>query len=118
MMNIIVDGMGGDNAPSEIVKGCVDAVNEYDINIMIVGKEQLIKEELGKYKYSDDKIQIINADDVITNDDDPAIAIRRKKNSSLVVGLNALKNGMGDGFISAGSTGALLAGGLFIIKRI
>lgn len=117
-MNIIVDGMGGDNAPVDIVKGCVDAVNEYDIEITIVGKEQIIREELHKYKYSDDKIQILNADDVITNDDDPAVAIRRKKDSSLVVGLNALKDGLGYGFISAGSTGALLAGGLFIIKRI
>jgi glycerol-3-phosphate acyltransferase PlsX len=117
-MKIIIDGMGGDNAPSEIVKGCVDAVIEYDIDAIIVGKEQLIKQELSKYKYPSSRIQILNADDIITNDDDPAIAIRRKKNSSLVVGLNALKNGLGDGFISAGSTGALLAGGLFIVKRI
>ncbi|NLL82487.1 MAG: phosphate acyltransferase PlsX [Tissierellia bacterium] len=117
-MKIIVDGMGGDNAPVETVKGTVDAVNEYDIDAIIVGKEQLIKEELNKYNYSTEKIQILNAENVISNDDDPALAIRRNKNSSLVVGLNALKDGLGDGFISAGSTGALLAGGLFIIKRI
>lgn len=117
-MKIIVDGMGGDNAPNEIVKGTVDAVNEYGIDSIIVGKELLIKEELSKYNYPSEKIQILNADNVISNDDDPALAIRRNKNSSLVVGLNALKDGLGDGFISAGSTGALLAGGLFIIKRI
>lgn len=118
MMRIIVDGMGGDNAPIEIVKGCVDAVNEFSIEALIVGKEDLIKKELSKYKYPIDKIDILDAIDVISNDDDPAIAIRRKKDSSMVVGLKALTEGLGDGFISAGSTGALLAGGLFIVKRI
>jgi len=117
-MKIIVDGMGGDNAPSEIVKGCVDAVNEYDICTLIVGKEDLIRNELLKHKYPKEKIEILDAKDVITNDDDPAIAIRRKKESSMVMGLKALTEGLGDGFISAGSTGALLAGGLFIVKRI
>lgn len=117
-MRIIVDGMGGDNAPFEIVKGCVDAVNEFSIEALIVGKEDLIKYELSKYKYPLDKIKILDAKDVISNDDDPAIAIRRKKESSMVIGLKALTEGLGDGFISAGSTGALLAGGLFIVKRI
>lgn len=117
-MKIIVDAMGGDNAPKEIVKGCIDAIAEYDISILFVGNEEIINNELNKYKYSKDKIQILNATDVISNEDDPAIAIRRKKDSSMVVGLNALVNGQGDGFISAGSTGALLAGGLFIVKRI
>lgn len=117
-MRIIVDGMGGDNAPFEIVKGCVDAINKWDISILIVGKEEKIKEELLKYKYPLDKIDILNAIDVIENDDDPAIAIRRKKESSMVVGMKALTEGLGHGFVSAGSTGALLAGGLFIVKRI
>lgn len=117
-MKIIVDGMGGDNAPVEIVKGAIDALNEYDINLIIVGKEDLIKEELKKYKYTADKVEILHADDVITNEDDPALAIRRKKESSMVVGMRALADGRGDAFVSAGSTGALLAGGLFIVKRI
>lgn len=117
-MKIIVDGMGGDNSPIEIVKGSVDAVNEYDINIIIVGNEEIIIRELAKYKYPKEKIEILNATDVISNEDDPAFAIRRKKDSSMVVGLKALSDGLGDGFLSAGSTGALLAGGLFIIKRI
>lgn len=117
-MRVIVDGMGGDNSPSEIVKGCVDAVKEYDISVLIVGKEELIKNELSKYTFKNDSIEILDATDVITNEDDPAIAIRRKKQSSMVVGLKALSEGLGDGFISAGSTGALLAGGLFIVKRI
>lgn len=117
-MKIIVDAMGGDNAPAEIVRGCIDAVNEYNINALIVGNEELIKQELSKYKYPEGSIEILDARDVITNEDDPAIAIRRKKESSLVVGLKALNEGLGDGFISAGSTGALLAGGTFIVKRI
>lgn len=117
-MKIIIDGMGGDNAPVSTVKGAIDAVNEYNIDLVIVGREEEIKKELKKYDYNHEKIQILNAEEVIENTEDPALAIRRKKDSSMVVGLNALKNGLGDGFISAGSTGALLAGGLFIIKRI
>lgn len=117
-MKIIVDGMGGDNAPSEIVKGVVDAINDFSVNVVLVGKKNLLEQELSKYKYNKSNIEILNADDVISNDDDPALSIRRKKDSSMVVGLNALKEGLGDGFISAGSTGALLAGGLFIVKRI
>jgi glycerol-3-phosphate acyltransferase PlsX len=117
-MKIIVDGMGGDNSPVEIVKGCVDAVNEYKINALIVGKEEMIKNELSKYTYSEGAIETLDAKDIITNEEDPALAIRRKKESSMVVGMKALTEGLGDGFISAGSTGAILAGGLFIVKRI
>lgn len=117
-MKILVDGMGGDNAPGEIVKGCINAIEKFDINIIIVGNEKLIRKELSLYTYSKNKIEILHAEDVITNFDDPALAIRRKKDSSMVVGLKALKEGLGDGFLSAGNTGALLAGGLFIVKRI
>lgn len=117
-MKIIVDGMGGDNAPVEIVKGAIDALNEYGIDLLIVGNKDKINEELSKYSYSKDRVEVLDADDIISNDDDPALAIRRKKNSSLVVGLNALSDGKGDGFVSAGSTGALLAGGMLIVKRI
>lgn len=117
-MKIIVDGMGGDNAPQAIVEGSVNAVKESKVNILIVGKEELILEQLSKYSFPKDRIEILNADEVITNKDDPAMAIRRKKNSSMVVGLNALKDGKGDGFVSAGNTGALLAGGLLITKRL
>lgn len=117
-MKIIVDAMGGDNAPGEIVKGSIDAIKEYNINVLLVGKQDLIKEELKKYDYDEEKVEILNASEVITNDENPALAIRRKKDSSLVVGYKALVDGLGDGIISAGSTGALLAGGLFIVKRI
>lgn len=117
-MKIIVDGMGGDNSPVEIVKGSVDAVMEYGIDIIIVGNQDRITEELSKYNYPKEKIEIMNSSQIINNDEDPALAIRRKKDSSMVVGLKALDHGLGDGFLSAGSTGALLAGGLFIVKRI
>ena len=117
-MKIIIDAMGGDKGPIEVVKGTIDAVNEYGINVIIVGKEDIIKTELLKYNYIKDRVEILNADDIITNDDDPAVAIRRKKDSSMVIGCNALNDGLGDGFISAGNTGALLASGLFIVKRI
>lgn len=117
-MKIIVDGMGGDKGPREIVKGCVDASRELGVNIIIVGREEIIKEELDTHEYPQGAIEIINATEIINNDEEPALAIRRKKDSSLVVGLKALTENKGDGFISAGSTGALLAGGLFIVKRI
>ncbi len=117
-MRIIVDAMGGDDAPLEIVKGSIEAVNEYGIRVLLVGEKDLLEEELKKYSFPREDVEILHAQDVITNDDDPALAIRRKKESSLVVGLKALVDGLGDGFISAGSTGALLAGGLFVVKRI
>lgn len=117
-MKIIVDAMGGDNAPVEIIKGCISAIKKFDINIILVGDEESIKKELYLYNYNKDKIEIIHAGDIITNFDNPALAIRRKKDSSMVLGFKALKEGLGDGFLSAGNTGALLSGGLFIIKRI
>ena len=117
-MRIIVDGMGGDHAPESTVRASVEAVSKFRINITITGPTEALLDELGKYYYPAGSIEILNAPDVITNDDDPAIAIRKKKNSSMVVGLKALSDGEGDGFISAGNTGALLAGGLFIVKRI
>lgn len=117
-MKVIVDAMGGDKAPSEIIKGSIDALKEYGISIILVGREEIIQEELKKYDYPHEKVEILNASEVITNEDDPARALRRKKDASIVVAANALRDGLGDGLISAGSTGALLAAGLFIVKRI
>ena len=117
-MKIIVVAMGGDKAPGEIIKGTIDAIKEYNINVLFVGKEDLIKKELINLEYDENKVEILNASQVITNEDDPALAIRRKKDSSLVVASKALVEGLGDGMISAGSTGALLSAGLFIVKRI
>lgn len=117
-MKIILDGMGGDNAPEAIVEGAVLASKEIQHQIAIIGKEDLIKDELKKYKYDEAKIHVINAEEVITNDEAPVRAVRSKKDSSIVKGINMVKSGEGDIFVSAGSTGALLAGGLFILGRI
>lgn len=117
-MKIVVDAMGGDLGVKVTVKGTVDAVKEYGVNVILVGKKELIEEELKKYQYTDDHIEIVNADEVITNEDKPVKAIRRKKNSSMVVGLTLVKEKKADAFISAGNTGALLSGGLFIVGRI
>ena len=110
--------MGGDNAPEAIVEGAVLASKEIQHQIAIIGKEDLIKDELKKYKYDEAKIHVINAEEVITNDEAPVRAVRSKKDSSIVKGINMVKSGDGDIFVSAGSTGALLAGGLFILGRI
>jgi phosphate acyltransferase len=118
-VRIAVDAMGGDNAPGQIVKGSVDAVNEKnDIKVLLVGKEAVLNEELKNYNYDKSRLIVVNADDVITNDEAPVLAIRRKKESSIVVAMNLVKNGDADAFVSAGSTGAVLVGGQLIIGRI
>lgn len=117
-MRIAIDAMGGDEGPKTIVKASIDAVEELDVTMVIVGKQDIINEELSKYKYDSEKIQVVNADETISNEEEPAMAIRKKKNSSMVVGLNMLKEKNVEAFLSAGSTGALLSGGLLIVKRI
>lgn len=118
-VRVAVDAMGGDNAPGEIVKGSVEAVNERkDIKVLLVGKEAIINEELKKYNYDKSRLEVVNADDTITNDEAPVMAIRRKKDSSVVVALNLVKNKEADAFVSAGSTGAVLVGGQFIVGRV
>lgn len=116
MTHIVVDAMGGDNAPQAIVEGCVKAVADFNVKITLVGNEELIKVCLGEH--SDDRIDIVNTTDIITNDDDPALAIRRKKDSSIVVAMNLLAEGKCDAFVSAGSTGAVVSGATLIVKRI
>jgi len=117
-MIIAVDGMGGDNSPSEVVKGCIDAINEYDVNIIITGAEDKIKDEVKKYNFDKTKLEVVDAKEVITNNEHPVMAIRKKKDSSLYKALKLVKDGKADGIISAGSTGALMAGATFIIGRI
>lgn len=117
-MRIILDGMGGDHAPASVVEGAVLASRETEHEIHIIGQEELIKAELSKYSYNQNQIFVIDAREVITNDDAPVRAVRSKKDSSIVKGINMVKSGDGDIFISAGSTGALMAGGLFILGRI
>lgn len=115
---IAVDAMGGDNAPFEIVKGSVEAVNEFGCDIILVGPEETVKSELSRYKYDTSKITIVNATEVISTEESPTAAIRKKKDSSIVVGLNLVKNGEAEAFVSAGSTGAVLTGATFIVGRI
>lgn len=119
MMIIAVDGMGGDFAPTSIVEGCVSAVNQYkNIKIIITGSESLIKNELKKFKYDNSRIEVLNANEVIINDEQPVKAIRKKKDSSLNKALYLVRDKKADAIISAGSTGALMAGSIFIIGRI
>jgi glycerol-3-phosphate acyltransferase PlsX len=117
-MKIAIDAMGGDNAPEEVVKGSIQARDEYKLHIILSGKEIEIKKILEKNTSNFENIEIINAEDVISNDDKPVMAIRRKKESSLVKALYAVKNHEADAIVSAGSTGALLSGGTLIIGRI
>ncbi len=118
-MRIIIDAMGGDNAPSEIVKGAVDAQKEFGVDITLVGVEEKLRECLAACGgEGNEHIAVINATEVVDMHDDPAMACRRKKDSSMTVGLNLLRDGEGDAFISAGSTGALLTGATLIVKRI
>ena len=117
-MRILLDGMGGDHAPKEIVKGAVQAAELIDEEIVIIGKEDAIRKELRKNKYKGDQITVVHAPDEITMHDTPVRAIREKKESSLVVGLNMLKEGQGDLFVSAGNTGALIVGARLILGRI
>ncbi|NLD16049.1 MAG: phosphate acyltransferase PlsX [Tissierellia bacterium] len=117
-MKIIYDAMGGDYAPLEIVKGAVLAKKELNIEPILSGNHEAIEKILNDLNEKVEEYEILDANTIIENDEEPVVALRRKKDSSLVVGLNYLAENNGDGLISAGSTGALLAGGLFIIKRI
>ncbi|MDF2907880.1 MAG: plsX [Herbinix sp.] len=119
MITVAVDAMGGDNAPGEIIKGAVLAVTERkDIKVVLTGDEEIIRKELGSYDYDKDRLQVVHAPEIITNCEAPVLAIRRKKNSSIVVALQMVKNKEADAFVSAGSTGAVLAGGQLIVGRI
>lgn len=119
-MKIIVDAMGGDNAPQAPVMGAVQANREYGVDIVLVGKSEEILKVLADNGISDlpAGVEVAYASQVVEMCDDPATAFRKKKDSSLTVGLNLLKEGAGDAFVSAGSTGALLSGATLVAKRI
>lgn len=119
MINVVLDAMGGDYAPAEMVKGAVEALKaSKEIKILLVGKETAISGELGQYTYDKDRIEVVNATEVIETEEPPVNAIRRKKDSSIVVGMNLVKQGKADAFVSAGSSGAILVGGQVIVGRI
>ncbi len=116
---VALDAMGGDNAPVEIVKGAIDAIGKSNnIVVKLVGQEAVITEELKKYTYDKTAIEVVNATEVIETAEPPVMAIRTKKDSSIVVGMNLVKKGEADAFVSAGSTGAILVGGQLIVGRI
>lgn len=117
-MNIMIDGMGGDHAPEEIVKGAVQAAKEISGTVSIIGQEERINECLQALNWTGDNIEVVNATEVISNNESPAMAVRKKKDSSISKGMRMLKEGEVDAFISGGSTGALLSAGLLILGRI
>lgn len=117
-MKILIDVMGGDNAPQVPIEAAVKAANELGVHMVLVGDTDTINNELAKYTYPEDKISIAHAPDVISNHEEPAKAVRQKKTASVVVAANMLKNGEGDAMLSMGSTGALLTAGLLIVGRI
>ena len=119
MVKIAVDAMGGDNAPGEIVAGAVMAAqSREDIQIFLIGKEEVVSEELKKHTYKKEQIEVVNATEVIETEEPPVNAIRTKKDSSIVVGMNMVRRGEADAFCSAGSSGAILVGGQVIVGRI
>lgn len=118
-VRVVLDAMGGDHAPEEMIKGAVEAVNEKNnIHVLLVGQEDVISEELEKYTYPKERMEIVHASEVIETAEPPVMAIRKKKDSSIVVGMNMVKNGEADAFVSAGSSGAILVGGQVIVGRI
>ncbi len=119
LVKVAVDAMGGDNAPGEIVKGAVEAVNENDkVKVYLVGIQDAVEKELAGYTYPKDRLEVVPASEVIETAEPPVMAIRKKKDSSLVKALNLVKDGSCDAFVSAGSTGATLVGGQVIVGRI
>ncbi len=117
-MKILIDVMGGDNAPQAPIGAAVKAANELDVHMVLVGDTEIIEKELKNYKYPEENISIVHAPDVISNYDEPAKAVRRMKTASVVVAAQMLKKGEGDAMLSMGSTGALLSAGLLIVGRI
>ncbi|MDD5900229.1 MAG: phosphate acyltransferase PlsX [Lachnospiraceae bacterium] len=119
MVRVAVDAMGGDNAPAEVIKGAVRAVNaDNRINVILVGKEEIIYEQLQQYTYDKERISVVHAEEEITNEEAPVMAVRRKKDSSIVKAMTLVKNNEADAFVSAGSTGAVLVGAQLIVGRL
>ena len=119
-MKIILDAMGGDNAPEAPVLGAIEAAKAFGSQITLVGKGEAILEVLKKHNIDNlpEGMEIAHADDVVDMHDDPATVVRKRKNSSMMVGLKMLADGQGDAFVSAGSTGALLSGATLVVKRV
>ena len=119
-MRIILDAMGGDNAPQAPVIGALQAAKDFGAQITLVGRGEEILSVMRSQGYNDlpDGIEIAHADEVVDMHDDPATVVRKRKNSSMMIGLKMLSDGLGDAFVSAGSTGALLTGATLLVKRV
>ncbi len=118
-VKVALDAMGGDYAPAETVKGAIAALDaDPRIRVALVGKEDAIRQELSKYQYQKDRIEIVPCSEMIEMAEAPVNAIRTKKDSSLVVAMNMVKDGQADALVSSGNTGAVLAGGQLIVRRI
>ena len=118
-VRVVVDAMGGDNAPGEIVKGALEALKtQKDLILVFAGQRRALEAELKKYDYDSRRVETVFAEEVIEMAEPPVAAIRKKKDSSIVAGMNMVKRGEADAFISAGSTGAVLAGGQLIVGRL
>ena len=118
-IKVAVDAMGGDNAPAEIVKGSIEAVlASQKLKVFLVGQKDAVEAELSKYTFPAEQVEVVHAEEVIEMAEPPVMAIRRKKNSSIVVAMNMVKQGECDAYVSAGSTGANLVGGQVIVGRI
>lgn len=116
---VALDAMGGDYAPEQTVQGAVNAVNSTDeIKVILVGKEDMIQTELKKYEYDTEDIEVVNATEIIDMGDVPTVAIKDKKDSSLVVAMRLVRDGKADAVVSAGSTGAILVGGQLVVGRL
>ena len=116
---IALDAMGGDYAPEQTVKGAVEAVNSSDeIRVILVGKQDMIAKELEKYEYAKEDIEVVHASEIIDMGDVPTVAIKDKKDSSLVVAMRLVREGKADALVSAGSTGAVLVGGQLVVGRL
>lgn len=119
LVKVVVDAMGGDNAPFVTVKGAVDAINENEnVFIYLAGLKEAVETELAKYTYDENRLEIVETTEVIEMAEPPVKAIRSKKDSSIVKGMMMVRNGEADAFVSAGSTGAVLVGGQVLVGRI
>ena len=117
-MKIIVDAFGRDNAPLEIIKGCAMAVEEYGVEIILTGNEEIIKRVSNENNISLNNMEIVHTDVVVLADDDASVVVKEKKDSSMGLGFQLLAQGEGDAFVSAGNSGALVMGSTLIVKRI
>jgi glycerol-3-phosphate acyltransferase PlsX len=108
MVKVVVDAMGGDHAPKVVVEGVIAAVKKQDVKVFLVGQQDVVRSHLAHFRYDPAKIEVVHADEIVEMDESPAVAIRKKKNSSITVGINLLKDKIADAFFSAGNTGGVV----------